>query len=162
MKEWFDSLQPRERQLLITAGVILALLMIYTMLWRPFVAQIELSRMGIESEQKTLSMMKSLQVQAQQLQATSSRRTNKPIGGSIMKVVDSTRNSAQLPTAKRIEPEGQNSLRLWIDNAPFDKVIMWLGRLNRQYDINVTEIIVDKQNESGVVNVKMILTGPDA
>ena len=159
MKEWFDSLQTRERQLLIAAGVIVGILILYSLIWRPFMSRLEQSRAALSTERQNLSMMKSLQLQATQLQSNANSKKSSVLGGSLLKVVDSTRQSAQLPNAKRIEPEGKNSIRIWIEDAPFDKLLMWIGRLQRQYYIEVTDLLVDKQ-KPGVVNAKLILQGP--
>lgn len=159
MKDWFDSLQPREKQLLLSAAAIIALLVIYSLIWRPLVGKLEQTRAALVTERQNLNMIKTLQAQAKQLQASAQAKKGNALDGSLLKVVDSTRESAQLPAAKRIEPEGKNSIRIWIEEVPFDKLMMWIGRLQRQYHIEVSDLLIDKQ-KPGIVNAKIIFLGP--
>jgi len=60
---------------------------------------------------------------------------------------------------KRYEPVGENGLSLWLEDVPFNNIILWLQRLHSQYNIKVTEIVVDQQSRAGMVNVRLELQG---
>jgi len=60
---------------------------------------------------------------------------------------------------KRYEPVGDNGLGLWLEDVSFNRVVLWLQRLDSQYNIHVTEIVVDQQSRAGMVNVRLELQG---
>ena len=161
IKAWFNSLQSRERNLIISAGVILGIIMLYSLMWSPFVQSLQQLRMGVETAEDNLVWMK--QAEQEVRQSKIGRGTRKPQslqGRSLLGVVDQTRAKSQIPDAKRIEEEGKNGVRVTIENVPFDKLILWFGILQRQYGIEVADLIVDKQENEGLVNVRLILQGP--
>ncbi len=60
---------------------------------------------------------------------------------------------------KRIEPEGQNSVRVWLEQAAFDDVIQWLQNLKRDYGIHTADIVIERQAAAGRVNARLTLEG---
>lgn len=60
---------------------------------------------------------------------------------------------------KRYEPVGENGLGLWFEDVSFNNVVLWLDKLEKTYNIHVTEIVIDRQNRDGVVNVRLELQG---
>ncbi len=122
---------------------------------------VEQLRSGVATAEKNLIWMK--QAQKEVKQSNSRRRIRKPRslkGRSLLGVVDKTRATSQIPDAKRIEEEGNNGVRVSIENASFDKLILWFGLLQRQYGVDVTDLVVDKQDAKGIVNVRLIMQGP--
>jgi len=158
-RDWYNSLQSREKQLVTVAASVLIVLMLYLLIWSPLVGGLHAGRLGLKTAQSNLAWMKQAQKKVQALKATSGNSTKTLGGKSILSVVESTRGANQIPAFKRIEPEGNNGVRVWVDNAPFDKLILWIGRLERRYGVSVSDIIVDKQKEPGMVNVKLIMAG---
>ncbi len=60
---------------------------------------------------------------------------------------------------KRYEPAGDNGLGLWFEDVSFNNVVLWLEKLDKSYNIHVTEIVIDRQDSNGVVNVRLELQG---
>jgi general secretion pathway protein M len=60
---------------------------------------------------------------------------------------------------KRYEPVGENGLSLWMEAVPFNNLIRWLERLDKQYGIKVNEIDVDRKNNQSTVDVRLVLQG---
>lgn len=77
---------------------------------------------------------------------------------SLLGIANQTSKSFQL-SFKRYQPVGENGLSLWLDNVSFNNTILWLERLDKRYNISVKEIAVDRQEEIGVVNVRLVLQG---
>lgn len=161
LKEWFKNLQQREQQLVVIAAGAVGVLLFYSTLWSPFAGSVEKLRSSVVSAEKNLVWMK--QAQNEVKQSSSRRGIRKPRslnGRSLLGVIDKTRASSQIPDAKRIEEEGNNGVRVAIENVSFDKLILWFGLLQRQYGVAVTDLVVDKQNSKGIVNVRLIMQGP--
>lgn len=161
MKAWWDSLQARERLLVQMAAVLGALLLLWLLVWRPLArAEAELT-LGIE----TLSTEV-----AEATQATRAILAGRnagliaaaplvPHGGpSLMALTDSSARDAGLSSAlKRLQPEGENQVKLEFEAADFDALVGWLERLDRQDGVVVTEWSVDRALAPGVVNARMTL-----
>jgi len=86
--------------------------------------------------------------------------TNAPANrnGSLLSIVNSTAQSARI-SFKRFEPVGENNLNLWVENVSFNNMIQWVEQLSDQYGIQVREIAVDRQANSGTVNARIVLEG---
>jgi general secretion pathway protein M len=60
---------------------------------------------------------------------------------------------------KRIEPAGDHSVRVWMEQAPFDTLAGWLDELNRSYGVHVQLIALDREAGPGRVNARITLEG---
>ncbi len=79
-------------------------------------------------------------------------------GQSLLGVANSSSRGFQI-SFKRYEPVGENGLSLWIEDAVFNNLILWLERLDKRYKISVQEISVERLEENGKVNVRLVLQG---
>ena len=59
---------------------------------------------------------------------------------------------------KRFEPRDGNELRVWLENVPFNNVILWLDRLQRLHGIDTGQITVTGQEQVGLVSAVIVLT----
>lgn len=60
-------------------------------------------------------------------------------------------------TFKRFQPEGDTSLRLWIEAAEFDKLLKWIDVLNKQ-GIVLDQLDVDRlEKQVGMVDARVLL-----
>ena len=57
---------------------------------------------------------------------------------------------------KRIQPEGDSSVRVWFENTEFDNFIQWIATMENKHDLLVNEINIEKTNSSGLVNVRVL------
>lgn len=81
-----------------------------------------------------------------------------PPGQSLLGVADQSAKSGNLgPAMKRIEPEGQHSARVWLEQAAFDDLMLWLQGLKRDYGIHAADIVIERQEAAGRVNARITL-----
>jgi general secretion pathway protein M len=85
-------------------------------------------------------------------------RAQRDEGQSLLGIANNTSKAYQL-RFKRYQPVGDSGLSLWLDNVSFNKVVFWLERLDKKYGISVKEIAIDRQQEKGLVNVRLVLQG---
>ncbi len=90
--------------------------------------------------------------------AASQQRAQRDPGQSLLGIANTTSKSYQL-SFKRYQPVGDSGLSLWLDNVPFNNLVMWLERLDKKFGISVNEIAVERQEEKGLVNVRLVLQG---
>ena len=159
IKEFLAGLQPRERQLVIGTAIVLVVFIAYLLLWQPYGGKRLRDLQATVTEQRaTLAWMQQAAVRAQQLRGSST-----PVaatGQSLMALIDQTAQSNELSAAmKRIEPAGDNSVRVWIEQAPFDTLTTWLEVLNRTHGVHVQTITMDREAGPGRVNARITLDG---
>lgn len=81
----------------------------------------------------------------------------------MLATVDRTVTQANLKsTVKRIEPEGSNKARLWMEEGSFDRMVAWLVDLQRSQGVAIEEIRVDAKADDGTVNARLTLQRGEA
>ena len=158
MKDWLLGLEPRERMMFAAGAVLLVLLLLYALIWAPF-------RSGYHSLQESVSVQRDtalwMQGSAQTIQRlrSSGGAVTKGLGGrSLLSVTDSTARAGGLgPALKRVEPEGGNSVRVWLEGASFDVLIKWLGTLSTQHGVDANTVSLERNEVARLVNARLTL-----
>jgi general secretion pathway protein M len=158
IKKLLADMQPRERQLVIAAAALLVLFIAYLLLWQPYGGKrLQALRDNVAEQRATLAWMQQAALRAQQLRGGGAQAGS---GQSLMTVVDQTAKKNDLSAAmKRIEPAGDHSVRVWIEQASFDTLASWLNELNRSYSVHVQLITMDREAGPGRVNARITLEG---
>ena len=152
------NLNPRERNALIVGGIILGVLLIYTVLWKPFSSKVEKLEHSVQEQRALQQWINTASAEAQRLRATKNTNSTdqNTAGQSLLSVVDQAAKKDRLGSAlKRIEPEGAVKVRVWIEHAPFDDVVLWMGNLKTTYGVRVTNVGIDRQGTSALVNARI-------
>ncbi|HHO69319.1 MAG TPA: type II secretion system protein M, partial [Gammaproteobacteria bacterium] len=68
MKDWFLGLEPRERRLVTAGGVVLALLLVYLVVWEPLAARYRQLQDSVAQQRETLAWMQQAAAQVKALQ----------------------------------------------------------------------------------------------
>jgi general secretion pathway protein M len=157
MKEWFMGLAPRERLMVIVAAGVVALVLIYLLAWVPLAARTAHLEQDVAEQQTLKQWMQRAAAEARQLRG-STAAVNGDQGRSLLAVVDETAKQAKLgPAVKRIQPEGQDLVRVSLEHAPFDDVVIWLAGLQQSQGVSVVDATVDRQPTTGQVNARITL-----
>lgn len=163
LQQWFDGLQSRERLLVMLGGAVLVLLILYLMIWDPMFTRYHTLKKTVAEQQETLAWMQKAAGQIKALQGTASTGSAQGLGGrSLLSVVDQSARSGGLGSSiKRIEPDGKKGVKVWLEGAGFDQMIVWLGNLTRQYQIETSMVTIEPQGD-GRVNARIALLEPAA
>ena len=158
MRSWFDSLDARERIMVAAGAALLMLLLLYVLVWSPIHSGYDALKNTVEGQRTTAMWM---QKSAQTL-TTLKRNRGKAaqgLGGkSLLSVADSTARASGLgPALKRVEPEGSNSVRVWLDGASFDVLVKWLGTLSTTHGISAESATLERSDTAGRVNARLTL-----
>lgn len=154
MKAWWNGLQLRERQLLLTGGCLMAALAYWLLLWQPLVAAREQSRAAVASLQQATVEART---QVTAILASRTLAAPRPVR-SLFALIDSSARDAGLMSAQtRIEPLGEDRVRVSMDGVSFDQLAAWLENLDRSEGVDINEWSVDRALVPGVVNASMTL-----
>ncbi|TVR96630.1 MAG: type II secretion system protein M [Wenzhouxiangellaceae bacterium] len=158
MKEWWQSLEARQRTILAGAGLIMLALALFLWVWEPLAESRQAERERIAQQQALLDWLTALTPVARELRLSQTRSSD--LGGrSLLGLADQTARAAGLAGAlSRIEPAGDGQVRVWLDGAEFVATMGWLQRLSVEYPIEVSQLAIDRGQRSGQVNVRVTLT----
>ena len=158
MRAWFDSLEARERMMVLAGAVLLVLLMLYVLVWSPVHSGYDALRNTV-GEQRTTAVWMQESAQTLAILKRNSGRVAQGLGGkSLLSVADSTARASGLgPALKRVEPEGSDSVRVWLDGAPFDVLVKWLGTLNTIHGVSAESATLERSTATGRVNARLTL-----
>lgn len=154
MKVWWNSLQLRERRLLMAGAGLMAALAYWVLLWQPLVAAREQSRAAVVSLQQATALART---QVTAILASRTLAAPRPVR-SLFALIDSSARDAGLMSAQtRIEPLGEDRVRVSMDGVNFDQLAAWLENLDRSEGVDISEWSVDRALVPGVVNASMTL-----
>jgi general secretion pathway protein M len=160
VKDWFFGLEARERLLVGAGGVLLLWLLLYLMVWEPIADEYTGLKESVEAQQQTLVWMQQAAGEIQALQRSTSGSAKGLAGRSLLAVVDQSARSGGLGDAiKRIEPDGSKGVKVWLEGAAFDPMILWLGQLSKSYRIEPSIITLEPIG-NGRVNARLTLLEP--
>ncbi|MGD8567471.1 MAG: type II secretion system protein M [Gammaproteobacteria bacterium] len=162
MKEWYNNLEPRERRILLIGAAVLIIAMLYLLAWEPLVNKSAALRKSIDKNQELVTWMEHAAEQARQMQAQIKARgpSGKSNGQSLLGIIDRTAKSSDLgDSVKRVQPDGQSRAKVWLEKAPFNDIVQWLESLQRRQGIRIVTSVIEKQEEAGLVNARLVLEG---
>jgi general secretion pathway protein M len=137
MKNWFMSLEGRERIFVSVAAVFVVLAIAWVGIWTPLDKNQREAAESVAAWQRSLASLRPMrgQVQATANGAPVTADQNQ----SLVVIVDNSLRQRglygslqrSLPT-----PEG-NGIRVEFESAAFDDLVLWLGDLHRQFGLKV-------------------------
>lgn len=158
MKEKWQQLSLREKRLVIITAIVVVITLVYFMIWQPLQDGIQTSQIRIKAQQQTLAQMQEQAAEARQLLAAQRQAGASRSSGSLLVIIERTAQSKNLKSRlQKVQPEGDDSVRVWVENASFDQLIDWLALLENRNTIYVSEIIIERQKEPGRVNSRILL-----
>ena len=155
MRDWFDSLQARERLFVVTAAVILALAILYLGIWMPLDRGQKSLTLSVDTWKTALAELRPLRSQLQNAGSGSTAGGNQ----SLVVIIDNTLRERGLYNAlQRSQPTTGNGIRVEFENVAFDDLVLWLGDLNSRYGLQVQSASFSNPRDSeGRVNSTLTL-----
>jgi len=156
LRDWLASLAPRERNLVYAAGGLAIIALLYFVLVLPITTTA--AKRAARVEQKTADLAWMRQV-APQVTAAAAAGAAAGSGESLVVLVDRTGRDAGLGGALRDQsPSGDQGLRLRLEAASFDVLVVWLASLQQQHGVKVEAATIDATATPGLVNASLTLT----
>lgn len=159
MKAWFNSLVPRERMLVLAAGIVTLVGLFFLLVWEPLVTANENLEQRVISAQEMNNWLAGVAVEADDLRNSGRQTRLKGQNESLLSLVDQTSRAAGLGEAvRRIQPEGDNQAQVSLEQAGFNKMLFWLNDLEKTYGIRASALTLTRDEKPGQVQVRMTLT----
>jgi len=158
MKEWLDELEVRERLFLMVGALFVAGAFFYYAIWSPLARSQATLSANVAALERSLAELKPLKA------SLSGAGVSPAViaGGnqSLVVTVDTTlREHGLYSTLQRSQPTRDNGIRVELEDAPFDQLILWLGDLGNRYSLQVISgsFSVPAQDSQGRVNASLTL-----
>lgn len=158
MKTWFNSLSPRERNLVLIAGIASLLLLFWLLLAQPLYDKHKRLNKVIASQKETLKAMQQQSVQIKQLQ----RQDRKPVATNNQNPQQLIEHSLQTwrlkPSLERMQSQGANGVRLILKNVNADRVMRFLYELENKNALSITDMTINNtKKEAGFADVRLTI-----
>jgi general secretion pathway protein M len=154
LRAWWTGLAERERRVLGAGAVALGLIVLYAAVWEPLSA-------ARAQRARNLQSARAMAVQLESLAPLAGRGAAAAQAGadqSLLAIVDQSRKASALTKPpSRLQPEGDDTVRLWLEDVPFDALVRWLGDLQMRYGVRVDTADIERESGPGLVNARLTL-----
>jgi general secretion pathway protein M len=160
LKDWFYSLQARERAMILAGGGIVLLVAIYLLALAPFYAAVNTRAERVARKEGDLAWMRSNGGELMALNA-SAQSPVAPGNESLVVLIDRASRECGLGSALTGQtPSGENGIRVRLEQAEFDKLVVCLGSLQQAHSVSIESATIDRSGKPGFVNASLVLTRP--
>jgi general secretion pathway protein M len=154
-RAWWATLADRERRVVALGGAALGLIVLYLAVWEPLAG-------ARHRREVDLQAARAMAVQLESLALLAPRAgSNVPVAGagqSLLSIIDTTRKASTVTKPpSRLQPEGDNTVRIWLEDVPFDGLLRWLGELHTRYGVRVDNADIERESGPGLVNARLTL-----
>jgi general secretion pathway protein M len=154
MRDWFDNLSERDRNIVKYGGAVVLVLVLLGIIL-PLNRNIALARERVTRKQGDLQFIQSV---APQLASAGPASGNVASGESLVVLIDSSaRESGLGKSLTNSQPTGDKGLRVRLDRVSFDAMVAWLARLSQQHGVRVESAEIETAGEAGMVNAGLVL-----
>jgi len=158
VKDWLDSLESRERNVVLGGGAAVLIIVLYGFIWVPFDKGHDTRRDSVETWERSLTDLMPLKARATSPSAPTGRR---PASAQTpVVIIDQTLRARGLDQAlKRSQPTTSTGIRVEFENVAFDDLMLWLGDLSNSHsmDVQAGSFSATKKSAPGRVNASLTL-----
>ncbi|AAU27948.1 TPA: type II secretion system protein M [Legionella pneumophila] len=154
MKTYLNTLNDREKWMVIVAGVSLFIYGYYLLLYTPLSNQVNQKSTQLIEKTETLEWMKQVRMQKR-----SAKRKESVDNSQLLTILASQlKNNKTLKFPYQLQQTGSGDVQLTFDAVPFQNFIQWLAKINEVYSINIKQFDVEKTSTPGVTRLMIILS----
>ncbi len=155
MKNWFLSLSDREQNMAKSGALFVSIALLLAFVYLPVNRSLESKYLRLTSLNQQLDQMK----QTLNSSKGTAVRGSVPQNTTFSAWIDQQMVALSLQTLiTRAEPVDENTMTLWLQNAPFDQVVDWLVVAENQFGVSAVQIdVVAKDKATGLSDIRMTL-----
>jgi general secretion pathway protein M len=154
LKQWFFGLPPRERTLVAAAAATVVVALLFLLVWEPLHDGVKRLRTEVAATQALVAEL--AQARSLVLSGRGGVGVIQGQGRSLLAIVDQTGKENGLGGAiTRMQPEGESTVRIWLEQADFVSVLRWLALLENSYGVAVVEAAIDRETQPGMVRARL-------
>lgn len=145
MNDWWQSLQERERILVIVMSALVAFSLVYLFILKPLFSGADQYRERVMVAEEDLNYMRKIAPRLNRTTPAARPRTNEtPIA-----IVARTTPAFGLNT--RNVQQAQEKLRVQLNDSSFNSMMEWVGDLHKKHGLQVSSASLTGEDDPGVV-----------
>ncbi|HAT6979223.1 TPA: type II secretion system protein M [Legionella pneumophila] len=154
MKTYLNTLNEREKWMVIVASISLLIYGYYLLLYAPLSNQVNQKSTQLIEKTETLEWMKQVRMQKR-----SAKRKESVDNSQLLTILASQlKNNKTLKFPYQLQQTGSGDIQLTFDAVPFQNFIQWLAKINELYSINIKQFDVERTSTPGVTRLMIILS----
>jgi general secretion pathway protein M len=158
LKDRFSALKPRERVIVVVGGALVVLVAVYILALAPFYSAVNATAQRVAKKEGDLAWMRSVGGEVLALSANAPA-VAAPTGESLVVLIDRSARECGLGSALTGQtPSGENGIRIRLEGAEFDKLVVCLGSLQQAHSVTIESANIDRTAKPGFVNASLVLT----
>jgi general secretion pathway protein M len=156
LRQHWEQMQPRERRIVVAGGAATLVLLLYALVWDPLTTSLGQMEQNVTAQRATLAWMQQAAVEARALRGTQGTGS---AGRSLLALSDESAKAHKLGTAvKRVQPDGQHTVRIWLEDAAFADLLRWLDTLASRHGVKISGLTVERVPAAPArVNARVVL-----
>lgn len=160
MKDWWETLQSRERYMVLVAAALVSIAILYLAIWSPIASSRDSKQKRVEAKRDTVVWMNQKKQEVGHLKRINPNMFNRSNDSrSLLAIVDTGAKQMGIrPAITRIEPKGDDKVQLTMEDIAFDYLIVLLGELERRNNIAVADASFNRSEQVGKITGKVTLT----
>jgi general secretion pathway protein M len=153
----FEMMPARDQLALKVLAAVFVLIVIYFGLWQPAYTFKQNAEIELQQQKDLLALVLENKAALTQMSGAGSS------GPSVLnsqQLVSSVTNLARQAGVllKRFEPSGEREIKVWVEDAAFDKMMNWLNTLHKTLNVRVEQISLEKTDAPGLVSARLTLS----
>ena len=160
MLEYLKSIKSSERVSLLAGIVLVVIFLLYQLVFSPMQNSIDKKQQILNNKIQTLHWMQQASVEYKQLQKNKPKQKASFSNDSLLTIIDQTTVKLNVRSfIRRIDPEGKNQVQIWLERINFDDLIHLLNILQRNHNISIENLSVNRQTDQALVNARVTVRG---
>lgn len=157
LQKKFDAMSSREQLMVQSMGIVAVIVALFFLLWQPAVGYMRASEETLAERKELLELIHKNRAVLQR--SVSAQSTGQPTLDSqqLVSTVTNLAKQNQLEL-KRFEPSGDNKVKVWVDEVPFNNMMAWLTHLQQKLNIRVEQVTIEKTDQDGLVSARLTLS----
>ena len=150
IKDWWDQASSKDQLYVVVCGIALLLYILFIGIFKPVKGMRDSQ---LKSNKAQLASLERVKEMAAQLKQSNEQGTTRQ-GPSLDRSVQSSLSKNGL-RASSMDANGNNGLRIRVENAPFDSMLAWLYDLEVSQGLIMKDISVAAGSSPGTVSVNL-------
>lgn len=154
MKDYFNSLNDREKWMVIIAGICLFFYSFYFFLYSPLSSRVTGRSEQLIEKTETLAWMKKVRLQGHTLKSKQSISNSQL----LTLIAEQLKEDETLNFPFQLQQTGSGEIQLTFEEVPIKLFIAWLATLNEQYLLSIKQFDIVRTKTAGVTRLMIILS----
>jgi general secretion pathway protein M len=159
MKDWLDTLAPRERIMVLAGAVVVVIALLWLLVWKPLDSRHDALRTSVADWETGLAQLQRV-AELRGSGSAAGGASNLGADQTPVIIVDTTLRARGLSGAlRRSQPTTSTGIRVEFENVAFNSLVLWLGDLSTRYgmDVQAGSLSVPAQADPGRINATLTL-----